>query len=67
MRAEDRLLLYLPLFHCFGQNFILNVGLNACATIILQRKFYPAEVLQVTAAEQITMFFVERRPPLPNC
>jgi long-chain acyl-CoA synthetase len=57
MRAEDRLLLYLPLFHCFGQNFILNAGLNACATIILQRKFYPAEVLQVTAAEQITMFF----------
>lgn len=57
MRAEDRLLLYLPLFHCFGQNFILNAGLNACATIILQRRFYPAEVLKVTASERITMFF----------
>lgn len=57
MRPQDRLLLYLPLFHCFGQNFILNSGLNACATIILQRRFYLEEVLKTTAKESITMFF----------
>ena len=57
MRPQDRLLLYLPLFHCFGQNFILNSGLNACATIILQRRFYLEEVLKTTAKEGITMFF----------
>jgi len=28
----DRLLLSLPLFHCFGQNFIMNGGLASAAT-----------------------------------
>ena len=27
MSPRDRLLLFLPLFHCFGQNFILMSGL----------------------------------------
>jgi long-chain acyl-CoA synthetase len=57
MRPEDRLLLYLPLFHCFGQNAILNAGLNACATIILQRCFEPEQVLKTIATYGITMFF----------
>lgn len=57
MRAEDRLLLYLPLFHCFGQNFILNSGLNACATIVLQRRFLPEETLRVASCDRVTMFF----------
>ena len=57
MGPNDRLLLYLPLFHCFGQNAILNSGLSACATIILQRRFKPEQVLAAIAAEQITMFF----------
>ncbi|MEH2327777.1 long-chain fatty acid--CoA ligase [Nostoc sp.] len=39
MQPDDRLLLYLPLFHCFGQNAILNAALNVCATIILKRRF----------------------------
>ncbi|ASC70520.1 hypothetical protein XM38_014590 [Halomicronema hongdechloris C2206] len=38
MRPDEQLLVYLPLFHCFGQNAILNSGFNACATIILQRR-----------------------------
>lgn len=57
MRPEDRLLLYLPLFNCFGQNVILNSGLNACATIILQRHFAPEQVLKTIATYGITMFF----------
>jgi len=57
MGPEDRLLLYLPLFHCFGQNFILNAGLNACATIVLQRRFDPEKVLGAIARERVTMFF----------
>ena len=57
IQHSDRLLLYLPLFHCFGQNAILNTGLSACATIILQRRFDMEQVLQTIAAHQVTMFF----------
>lgn len=57
MNENDRLLLYLPLFHCFGQNAILNAGLNVCATIVLQRRFELEQVLENIAVNQITMFF----------
>ncbi|MBH8561554.1 long-chain fatty acid--CoA ligase [Nostoc sp. CENA67] len=55
--SSDRLLLYLPLFHCFGQNAILNTGFSACATIVLQRRFDLEKVLQTITEKQITMFF----------
>ncbi len=54
---DDKLLLYLPLFHCFGQNAILNSGLNAGATIILQRRFQLDQVLAAIQTEGVTMFF----------
>lgn len=57
MQSNDRLLLYLPLFHCFGQNAILNAALNVCATIMLQRRFDLDQVLDAIATHQITMFF----------
>jgi long-chain acyl-CoA synthetase len=57
MRPDDRLLLFLPLFHCFGQNAILNSGLNACATIVLQRRFAPDLALNAIGSDRITMFF----------
>ncbi|MBE9190500.1 long-chain fatty acid--CoA ligase [Gloeocapsopsis crepidinum LEGE 06123] len=57
MSAEDRILLYLPLFHCFGQNAVLNAGLNACATIVLHRHFDLEKILKSVVTEQITMFF----------
>jgi len=57
MRLEDRLLLFLPLFHCFGQNAILNAGLNACATIVMQRRFEPEQVLRTIVNDGVTMFF----------
>ncbi|MEB3282793.1 MAG: long-chain fatty acid--CoA ligase [Lyngbya sp.] len=57
MTPNDRLLLYLPLFHCFGQNAILNSGLNVAATIILQRRFKLETVLETIVNEKITMFF----------
>jgi long-chain acyl-CoA synthetase len=57
MQSNDRLLLYLPLFHCFGQNAILNAGLNVSATIVLQRRFDPEQVLNTIATDKVTMFF----------
>lgn len=57
MTQSDRLLLYVPLFHCFGQNAIFNAGLNVCATIILQRRFDLERVLESIGKHQATMFF----------
>ena len=57
MNSDDKLLLFVPLFHCFGQNHVLNSGLNAGATIILQRRFNPEQVLEVVKTEGVTMFF----------
>lgn len=57
MQVEDRLLLYVPLFHCFGQNAILNAGLNAGATIVLQRHFDLDQIVKSIATEKVTMFF----------
>ncbi len=57
MRPGDRMLLYLPLFHCFGQNAILNSGLFACATLVLQRRFELERTLALVSDEAVTMFF----------
>ncbi len=54
---DDRLLLFLPLFHCFGQNFIMNAGLNAGAALVLHRKFEPQAVLASIQELGATMFF----------
>jgi long-chain acyl-CoA synthetase len=52
----DRLLLFLPLFHCFGQNFVLNAGLNAGATLVLHRRFDPQAVLASVERDGVTIF-----------
>ena len=57
MTRDDRMLLYLPLFHCFGQNAIMNSCFNVGATLVLQRFFKPEEVHRAIVDEQITMFF----------
>jgi long-chain acyl-CoA synthetase len=53
----DRLLLFLPLFHCFGQNFIMNAAFTGGATIVLHRRFVPEEILTSIATNHVTMFF----------
>lgn len=55
-QSDDRLLLFLPLFHCFGQNAILNNALNAGATVVLQRRFDPTLAIEAVIRERITMF-----------
>jgi long-chain acyl-CoA synthetase len=54
---EDRLMLFLPLFHVFGQNAILNSALQAAATVVLQRRYDPVETPALVEREQVTMFF----------
>ncbi len=56
-RAGDRLAVFLPLFHVFAQNFIMNGGFEAGATLVLFRRFVPDTVLPAIRSESITMFF----------
>ncbi|MFG1372208.1 AMP-binding protein [Xanthobacter oligotrophicus] len=55
--GADRLLLFLPLHHCFGQNAILLPGLFAGACVVLQRRFDRAAVLQSLRTDGVTMVF----------
>ena len=57
MTEEDRLVCYLPLFHCFGQNFIMNTSVHVGATLLLHERYVPDEVLESAAVNRATMFF----------
>jgi long-chain acyl-CoA synthetase len=54
---QDRLALVLPLFHCYGQNAILNHGLHAGATIVLQRRFDPEQAVRMFIEHNVTALF----------
>ena len=54
---DDRLLLFLPLFHVFGQNAILNSAVQAAATVVLQRRYDPQNTPELIEQERVTMFF----------
>jgi long-chain acyl-CoA synthetase len=56
-RSADRLAAFLPLFHVFGQNFIMNAAFEAGATLALFRRFVPETVLAAIGRERITKFF----------
>ena len=57
IRPEDRALLFLPLYHCFGQNAVLNAVLQAGATVVLQQRFDFDRVMASIAHDGVTMFF----------
>ena len=57
MRPEDRILLSVPLFHCFGQNALMNSAFNVGATLVLQRKFDLTEAKQLIAEEEVTQLY----------
>ena len=54
---DDRMPVFLPLFHVFGQNFIMNGTFTACATLSMYRRFVPDVVLDSIARDHVTMFF----------
>ena len=56
-RRGDKLAAFLPLFHVYGQNYILNAAMLAGATVVLFRRFVPDVVLRAIGAERITHFF----------
>lgn len=56
LTPQDRMLLFLPLHHCFGQNAILNSALAAGAALVLHRGFDADTVLQSIVEDGITVF-----------
>jgi len=54
---DDRMILFLPLFHVFGQNFIMNATFTVGGTLVLHRRFILDEVLNSIQKHRVTMFF----------
>lgn len=57
MTPEDRGLCALPMFHCFGQNFILNALVTAGGLLVLHERFVPAEFLAALSRHRITLLY----------
>jgi long-chain acyl-CoA synthetase len=57
MTPDDQLLLMVPLFHCYGQNALLNAGLNVGATIVMQRVFDLHESIRMIQDHRVTKLF----------
>jgi long-chain acyl-CoA synthetase len=55
--SEARFLLYLPLFHCFAQNAIMNAAFALGAGILLQRRFVAEDVVAAARGAAFTHFF----------
>jgi long-chain acyl-CoA synthetase len=55
MSTDDRVVLFLPLFHVFGQNAIMNAAFAAGATLVLQRRFDPEQTIATIERERVTM------------
>lgn len=54
---NDVLLLFLPLYHCFGLNAVLNAGLCGGATVVLREKYERSVLHSVCPNEGVTLFF----------
>ncbi|HET7441830.1 MAG TPA: AMP-binding protein [Terriglobales bacterium] len=54
MEHKDNILCYLPLYHIYGLNVLLNPGMTLGATIILMPRFNIAQLLGLVTSEKIT-------------
>ncbi len=57
IKDDDVLHLFLPLFHCFGQNFVMNSCIKKRATLVMHRRFEPDPVITAVREHKVTMFF----------
>jgi long-chain acyl-CoA synthetase len=55
--SDDRHLLFLPLFHCFGQNFILNTTLLNGGVVVLMKRFELDAALNAIESSGVTHFY----------
>jgi acyl-CoA synthetase (AMP-forming)/AMP-acid ligase II len=63
-RFDDRLLCFLPLYHIYGMNVVLNPTLMMGATIILMPRFEIDRACDLITREQIT--YLPQVPPVMN-
>jgi long-chain acyl-CoA synthetase len=54
---SDRLLLFLPLFHVFGQDFIMHSAFASGAAVVLHQRYDPEAILVSIQQDGVTMFF----------
>ncbi|MGH7277973.1 MAG: class I adenylate-forming enzyme family protein [Candidatus Rokuibacteriota bacterium] len=57
MMPEDRALCALPMFHCFGQNFILNACVTAGGLLVLQERFVPDAFVEAIVRHRISILY----------
>jgi long-chain acyl-CoA synthetase len=57
MTCEDRGLCALPMFHCFGQNFIMNALVTAGGLLVVQERFVPDAFLAAIREHRITLLY----------
>ena len=55
--SEDRGLCAVPMFHCFGQNFIMNALVRAGGLLVIHPRFVPDAFLDAIAGHRITLFY----------
>lgn len=63
-RTEDRLICFLPLYHIYGLNVVLNPTLLIGATVVLMPRFDLDSLLHLLVRERIT--FLPQVPPVLN-
>lgn len=56
-RPNDRIAAFLPLFHAYGQNYIMNASILAGSTLVLFERYAPEKVLSAIGSEGITHLF----------
>jgi long-chain acyl-CoA synthetase len=57
MTEEDRGLCALPMFHCFGQNAIMNSLVTAGGALVLHERFVPDAFVAAVAEHRITILY----------
>ena len=57
LNKNDKLLLYVPIHHSFGQNSIFNCALNAGATVVMVNGFNPDNIIKTIQKNEVSMFF----------
>lgn len=55
LSASDRMLLFLPLHHCFAQNAILNSALGVGASVVMHRGFDADAVVRSIVEDRVTV------------
>ncbi|MFK5976728.1 MAG: long-chain-fatty-acid--CoA ligase [Sulfurovum sp.] len=57
LKQNDKILLFLPIFHSYGQIVILNSTLAIGSTLILEREFEVGTILNSIQKHQVTILF----------